>query len=261
MRLPRLQLFELEDLAWFPGTIRDLATDYLHFMQDRFALHKPVVPLVRDLLERSEATQIIDLCSGGGGPVLAIFESLLAAGLQVPITLTDKYPNTEAFSRYAANHPEGIFYRPDSVDATNVPSELTGLRSVFNAFHHFNPLAARAVLESAVQARQPIGIFEIPERSLVMMIPFWFTPLFVAAATPFIRPFRWKRLLWTYPIPLIPLTCWWDGLISQWRAYTVEELLELTHGLDGYDWTAGRVRIGGLIGHVTYLNGIPRESS
>jgi hypothetical protein len=44
--LPRLQLFELEDLRWFPSTIRDLATDYLRFMETRFALHKPVVPLI-----------------------------------------------------------------------------------------------------------------------------------------------------------------------------------------------------------------------
>ena len=110
----------------------------------------------------------------------------------------------------------------------------------------------------AVQAWQPIGIFEIPERSLVMMIPFLFTPLYVAIATPFIRPFHWNRLLWTYLIPLIPLTCWWDGLVSQWRAYTVEDLLELTQSLQVYDWMACRVPIKGLVGHVTYLSGIPR---
>ena len=218
MRLPRLQLFELEDLAWFPHTIRDLATDYLHFMEERFALHKPVVPLLRDQIGRSAATQIVDLCSGGGGPVRAIHESLLAAGLQVHIILTDKFPNIAAFSRLAARHPEGISYRPDSVDATDVPRELAGLRTVFNAFHHFDPQAARSVLESAVGARQPIGIYEIPERRLLMMVPFLFTPFYVALATPFIRPFRWERLLFTYVIPLIPLTCWWDGLISAWRA-------------------------------------------
>jgi hypothetical protein len=261
MRLPRLQLFELEDLAWFPRTIRDLATDYLHFMEEHFALNAPVVPLLREQIERSKVTQIVDLCSGGGGPVRAIYESLLAAGLNVRIVLTDKFPNAAAFSRLAALYPGGISYRPDAIDATNVPRELAGLRTVFNAFHHFDPLAARAVLESAVGARQPIGIYEIPERSLIMMLPFLFTPIYIALATPFIRPFRWKRLLFTYVIPLIPLTCWWDGLISAWRAYTVEELLELTRGLEEYDWRAGQVKIGKWLGHVTYLQGMPRATS
>jgi hypothetical protein len=255
--LPRLQLFELEDLGWFPPTIRDLATDYLHFMETRFALHKPVVPLLRDLLLRSNTTSIVDLCSGGGGPVLAIWEEFLAEGSTLHITLTDKFPNVHAFARLAALHPGGIFFRVDAIDAANVPSELVGVRTFFNAFHHFGPNEARAALESAVKARQPVGIFEIPERSLAMMLPFLFSPLFVALATPFIRPFGWKRLLWTYIVPLIPLTCWWDGLISQWRAYTVAELLALTNGLDGYAWKAGRVRISGKFGHVTFLTGIP----
>jgi len=261
MRLPRLQLFELEDLAWFPRTIRDLATDYLHFMEERFALHAPVVPLLRDLIARSAATQVVDLCSGGGGPVRAIDESLLAGGLKVRIILTDKFPNAAAFSRLAALHPEGISYWPNAVDATDVPGELTGLRTVFNAFHHFDPRAARAVLESAVAARQPIGIYEIPERSLARMLPFLFTPLYVALATPFMRPFRWKRLFWTYVIPMIPLTCWWDGLVSAWRAYTVAELLELTRGLEEFEWSAGKVKIGKSIGHITWLEGLPRAAA
>ena len=64
MPLPRLHLFELEDQPWFPHTIRDFATDYLRFVEAKFALHKPVVPLVRDVLERSGAVQVVDLCSG-----------------------------------------------------------------------------------------------------------------------------------------------------------------------------------------------------
>ena len=260
MSLPRLQMFELEDLSWFPKTIRDLATDYLYFMETRFALHKPVVPLMRHLLEKSGAAHVIDLCSGGGGPVPAIYEALVTEGISVPFTLTDKYPNLSAFRRLSSVHPAGIFHIADSVDATNVPRDLVGLRTMFNSFHHFAPASARSVLECAVEARQPIGIFEIPERAPATIVPLFFTPLFVAIATPFIRPFRWRRLLWTYVFPLVPLTCWWDGLVSQLRAYTVAEMLELTRGLSDYDWTAARVQIGGTPGHLTYLLGIPKAS-
>jgi hypothetical protein len=260
MLLPRLQLFEFEDLAWFPRTIRNLATDYLHFMQTRFALHAAVVPLIRGMLEESEASEVVDLCSGGGGPVLAVYESLVAGGSHIRITLTDRYPNLDAFTRICSLHPPSILYIAESVDARKVPSELKGLRTIFNAFHHFAPQDARSILECAVQSRQPIGIFEIPERGMLTMLSLVLTPVFVILATPFMRPFQWKRLLWTYVIPLIPLVCLWDGEVSQWRAYTVRELLNLTRGLEDFDWTAARVGISRSPGHLTYLLGIPRHS-
>jgi hypothetical protein len=259
MPLPRLQLVELEDLTWFPHTIRDLATDYLQFMETQFALHKPVVPLLRTMLEDSKTSHIVDLCTGAGGPVPAIYQALAADEIHVQFTLTDKFPNITAFQSLSSNYPSGIRYIADPVDATNVPKNLVGLRTMFNAFHHFAPASARMVLENAVQARQPVGIFEIPERSLLMMVPFLFTPIFVALATPFIQPFRWKRLLWTYVVPLIPLTCWWDGLVSACRAYTVAELLAMTHGFDDYDWKADRIAVHGKAGHLTHLLGIPRS--
>jgi len=203
----RVHLFELEDLPWFPQAIRDLATDYLEFLEKRFALHEPIVPLLRDALEKSHATQVVDLCSGGGGPVLRAYEALLAEGISVPFTLTDKYPNLPAFCGLSELHSGGILYVADSVDATTVPQDMEGLRTMFNAFHHFAPESARCVLKCAVEAGQPIGIFEIPERSPLTMFPLLFTPIFVAVATPFIRPFWWRRLLWTYLIRLVPLTC------------------------------------------------------
>jgi hypothetical protein len=59
---------------------------------------------------------------------------------------------------------------------------------MFNAFHHFVPQDARSTLECAVHARQPIGIFEIPERALVTMLSMVFTPALVILATHFMRP-------------------------------------------------------------------------
>ncbi len=258
MPLPRLQLFELEDFPWFPPVIRDLATDYLHFIEKRFHLHQPVLPLLRRGLEKSGLSSVVDLCSGAGGPVLALYEDLLAEGVGVRFTLTDKYPNLNAFQRLIRMHPSGIACVKESVDGANVPPDLKGFRTMFNAFHHFDPRAGRAVLTCAVNAGQPIGIFEIPERSFATMVPLLFTPLFVAVATPFIRPFQWRRLLWTYVLPLVPLTCWWDGLVSQLRAYTVSELKELAKEAGDYDWEANRIPIGVTPGHVTYLLGFPR---
>jgi hypothetical protein len=260
--IPRLHLVELEDQSWFPDVIRNLATDYLQFMEARMKLHLPVVPLLAEALRESRAGTVIDLCAGGGGPVVALQEELAQAGVPMRFILTDKYPNLPAFARLEQQHAGIEGYR-QPVDAAAVPRTLEGFRTIFNAFHHFRPTHARAVLQSAVSARQPIGVFEIPERTLPMVIATMvFTPIIVLLVTPFVRPFRWERLVFTYLIPLVPLTCFWDGLVSQLRAYTPEELRSLAYrlGAVGYTWSTGKTKVPGLPAHVTYLIGQPRAT-
>jgi hypothetical protein len=97
MPIPRARLFELEDQPWFPAVVRDLATDYLHFMEARFALHRPVVPLLADALRATGAARAVDLCSGGAGPIPGLQKELAAEGLAVRFTLTHRFPNLTAF--------------------------------------------------------------------------------------------------------------------------------------------------------------------
>jgi hypothetical protein len=99
--LPRLHLFELEDQPWFPATIRDLATDYIHFLGTKFALHVPAVPLMAEALRLTGATQVVDLCAGAGGPIAALLQALAADGITPHVTLTDRFPNVRAFQRAA----------------------------------------------------------------------------------------------------------------------------------------------------------------
>jgi len=145
--------------------------------------------------------------------VLAAHEALMECGMDCPFTLTEKYPNLQAFRRLSALHPTGIFFDAQPVDATTVPRELAGLRTMFNAFHHFPPESAPRVLECAVEARQPIAIFEIPDRRIAGILPLILTPLFVALATPAIRPFG--GMVWFLSFAPIPLRrCWNSRMVS-----------------------------------------------
>jgi hypothetical protein len=260
--IPRLHLFELEDQPWFPAVVRDLATDYLQFVQARFHLHRAAGHLLAGALRATGSERVVDLCSGGGGPVAALSEALAADGVQVVFTLTDRFPNLQAFRRRAEERPGAIAFAAEAVDARAVPDTLRGFRTLFNAFHHFRPAEGAAVLGDAVRARQPIGIFEIPDRTAGTLLPILvLTPLMVLLATPFIRPVSWGRLIWTYIVPLVPLTCWWDGVVSQLRAYTPAELEELTRALPaGYRWHSGKVPLGSAPGALTYLLGYPEGS-
>jgi hypothetical protein len=260
MSFPRIHVFEFEDQRWFPTIIRDLATDYLSFIQATFRLEGPIIDLLMEALRKTGCRRIIDLCSGSGGPLLSIQAELAAAGLKTHVILTDRFPNLPAFQNARQSRRE-ISFISESVDAKAVPSELEGFRTIFNSFHHFAKADAAKILRRAVEARQPIGIFEYPERSgTIILLTLVLTPLLTWVFTPFIRPFRLHRLFFTYLIPLVPFVCWWDGVVSHLRAYTADELAMLATEVKAasYEWRAGKLKLPGLPGHLTHLLGLPR---
>lgn len=254
----RIQFFEIEDQDWCPALIRDAMTDFLQFALHVGNSYAPVAPLLRDAVARSGAARIVDLCSGGGGPWLRLINELERLGPAPPVTLTDRFPNREALERARSRSGGRLDYHPVPVDATRLPADLAGFRTLFTAFHHFPPEAGRAILADAARHRQGIGVFEITQRSAKSLLATALSPLLVLLATPAIRPFRWSRLLFTYLIPVIPLAVLFDGILSCLRTWSPAELLALTDGLagDGYTWTAGVVRGAGPV-PVTYLLGCP----
>src|SRR5438105_1164059 len=197
----RRHLVELEDLPWWPRVFRDAATDYLVTALRHARTYRGLVPRLVAALERTGTRGITDLCSGGGGPWADLLPALRAAGADVSLCLTDKYPNTRALGRLAAAVP-GVRYEPEPVGATDVPPHLAGFRTLFTAFHHFRPAEARAILAAAVRDRQGIAVAEATSRTPGALALMLLVPLAVWVLTPAIRPFRWSRLFWTYVVPV-----------------------------------------------------------
>lgn len=256
----RRQWIELHDQPWFPKSIRDLVTDTLQFFWNFFDFYGPIATRLRYALEESGTRRILDLCSGGGGPWLSLARKLKDGHpFPLEICLTDRFPNPEAFE-HAKNLPDTkIVFHAGAVDATQVPANLDGFRTLFTSFHHFPPEGAQAILEDAVNHRRGVGIFEVARRDWLTIFLVFFMAVMTFAVVPFIRPFRWSRLLWTYVVPVLPFILLFDGVISCLRAYTPPELLAFTHGLseDGYRWEAGEAENGWMPVPVTYLIGYP----
>jgi hypothetical protein len=258
--MKRFHLFEFHDLRWFPSAWRNVLTDVIAYFAVRFGLYQPIVPRLKAILKTMQCRRVVDLCSGAGGPVLSVLEELGDDdGQPITITLTDKYPNVPALRRLAAKSSGRISYSEAPVDATNVPEELMGFRTLFASFHHFEVNAAREILRDAVRRNQGIGVFEFTERNFLIWVPALLVcPVLVWLVTPFIRPFSWQRLLWTYAIPIWMLAGFWDGVVSCLRTYSPQELRDLTAdlGTDNYSWEVGRVRSVGAF-RITYLLGGP----
>jgi hypothetical protein len=253
----RLHLFELEDQPWFPAVIRDAGTGYISKIMAMLSMLDGALPHLLVAIKASKQTQIIDLCSGAGGPAELMAKALAEAGHECHVTCTDLFPNHSALAYTAARSQGRVTVEPRNVDATAVPPDLKGVRTLFNAFHHFQPPVARRILEDAVESGQPIAIFEVVGRQLHTIAGIGGVPFAVMMLLPLVRPFRWLWLPLTYLIPIIPAFVLWDGLVSCLRVYDPRELRELVQGLDTYDWDAGSFPLK-VPGTGTYLIGIPK---
>jgi hypothetical protein len=256
----RIHFIEFHDQPWFPSSTRDYITDALQFGFDRFKVYAPIAPLLQRALDSKQNATIVDMCSGGGGPWLDLSKRLAPSTSAkdsgaLHIYLTDKYPNLEAFQKISAASGGAVRFYSASVDATNVPRELKGLRTMFSTFHHFRPAEAQAILQDAVHAREGIGIFEVARRapSTIVMTCVFVLMLFVG--TLWMRPFRWPRLFWTYLVPIIPLVLLFDGVVSCLRTYRPEDLREIVADLNAndYRWEIGEHSVGRA--PITYLIG------
>lgn len=255
----RVPLSELEDQPWFPAALRRAITAYLRLVVKLTRQVRPVVPALAAMLDRTGESRILDLCSGSGAVAGEIASRLAAGGRTTRITLSDLYPDVESMRAVAQESGGLLDVHPRPLDATDVPDEMPGLRTMFNAFHHFDPPAARAILAAAARSRRPVAIIEFLEQTPFSLLGVLFSPLLVFALAPLLRPLRWQTLALTYLVPVIPLVVLWDGVASWARLYSVRELEELAASTSatGYRWQAGRWRIGPV--HVTYLLGQPVE--
>lgn len=271
MPVTRRPWFELHDQPWFPAFLRDLVTQALEAVWNDLNTYRPIAPLLRQALHQSAATRIVDLCSGGGGPWLSLYPEIApaappatssAASPQIPtgtpslhVLLTDLYPSRRLLRQPL---PPALAARPEPVDATCLPPDLTGFRTLFSAFHHFGPAAAQAMLADAFRRREGIAIFEGARRSPLTLALVAGVPLVALKCAALARPFRWRRFLFTWLLPVVPAILYIDGVLSCLRSYSLGDLRELTRPLAApdYQWHIGdapgpRIPIRYLIGTPT----------
>ena len=257
--MKRLHLFEFEDQRWLPDFLRNYVTDFLQFISNKAKIYKPIVPIIEKGLILSGTNKIIDLGSGGGGGIVWLNQELIKNTKDLKIVLTDLYPNLSAF-KYTQSQADNFEYIEEPVDARNVPSELRGLRTQFLSFHHFKPNDAKKILQNAINSGNSIAIFESQERSFASIFAMLLSPLSVLLTTPFIKPFKLGRLLFTYIIPIVPILILWDGVVSSLRTYSVKEMNELVNSLkdsETYNWEINKVKNG--VNVILYLLGTKKR--
>jgi hypothetical protein len=249
--MKRLQLVEIADQNWCPPFLRRAVTDFLATVASRTGIYQPTIDVIKRAMERSRSKNLVVLCAGSGGGIVDVAKEL---PIGTRIVLTDLRPYNGLPTPASA-----MTYDSRSTDARRIPIDLHGARVVYGSFHHFNPAEARAILESAVMAGEPIAIFEATERSLRGIATCLFIPLLVLIVMPLTKPVRILSIVLTYLIPVLPVIIFWDGFVSSLRSYTQSELQAFTRDLSAYQWETGSLS-GPHRERISYLLGVPKEA-
>ncbi len=100
----RIEMHEIHDLPTFPAPLRDLVTDGMQALWNFGNTYQPILSRLMASMKRARTREVLDLCSGGGGPWLRLVrEPELQADHGIAIRLTDKYPNQSAFERASSS--------------------------------------------------------------------------------------------------------------------------------------------------------------
>ena len=241
MPLPRLQLFEFNDAPWAPPTLREAVVETLSRGLTWGRILRGLAGPFSTFLDRTGATEVLDLCAGAGGPATILAAELRRAGRKPPrFLLTDLHPHPETWEALQARDPEAIGFVPESVDATAIPPSLAAGRvhMIVNALHHLPPELAGAVLRGACAEGPGVFVAEVFERNPLRFFPMAPTLFAAGAANPWLaHRSRWIKLLL---LPILMFVGPWDGLVSTMRVYTEEELRSMVAPLgDAFEWSYG----------------------
>jgi ubiquinone/menaquinone biosynthesis C-methylase UbiE len=207
-------LKELEDYNWFPNMLRKFQLEFIGSLVNWFGFYKPIVPLAKNLLENAKTNAVIDLCSGSGEPAIYLQKKIAN---NFVTTLTDKFPQKKSST-------SSLSYLQQSIDVLNIMPEKEKLYTMYNAFHHFDDEQQRNILQKFSTNQSSILIVEI-------LTPSFFTFLNVIFSgtigqlllTPFVKPFSFWRLFFTYVIPINIFTVVYDGIISVIKSKSVKQ--------------------------------------
>jgi polyphosphate kinase 2 len=244
--------------------LRDTIVETLSRSLDWGGFLRPLAPVIDDFLSASGTREVLDLCAGAGGPAIILSDEAERLGLSPPrFLMTDLFPRVPIWTEARQQHPHSIDFVAEPVDATCITPSLSEGRAriIVNAFHHFRPDLASAILRDAVDKQAPIFISESFERNPTGALPLIPIGIPSLLATPLLSPGdRLAKAAWTWLTPIGLAAGAWDAIISTLRVYSEGDLRDLVAPFGrGYQWTYGTYDYP-FGGRGCYFHGLPSKA-
>ena len=242
-------LKELEDYNWFPKILRRWQTEFIGSVAIWTNLYKPLVPVLNKMIAANRIISLQDCCSGSGTPAMYIHKQL---AVQLPMLLTDKYPDESFENKPPAN------YSIHSADVLQMQPAENILYTMYNAFHHFSVEHQQDILQKMAANKTPFLFAELLEPGFINISKIFFTTTLGQIFTaPFVQPFSLSRLFFTYIVPVNLFTITYDGIISVIKSKTAKQYKILVENISTPNYTITVNKVNNIKGNVIYIKGEP----
>jgi hypothetical protein len=229
-----MNLKELEDYAWFPETLRRLQSETIGRLVQLLGVLQKLPATAGDLLKERPYVKITDLCSGSGWPALYMQKHLK---INLPMELTDKYPFSGLVS-------DTVQYRLEPLDVLQLVPQPDCFYTMYNAFHHFSTSEKLLLLQNFRNAGASLLVAEILQPGILSLLKVLLAgTIGTLLVAPFIKPFRFIRLLFTCIIPVNLLTVLTDGIISVFKSKTVQQYKKMLGPVQSENYTISVSRL------------------
>ena len=213
---------ELEDYKWFPSVLRNFQTEFIGYIVVVFDVYDVFIDYLNKL--KLPTLPMKDLCSGSGQPAISIFNK---SNCFSSLSLSDKFPNE------LNNGARKIFNEIRRDDVLEVEFKNGTYYTMFNSFHHFSDDDKLKIAHRISQSGSAAFFVEILEPTLLCFLKVLFITIVGSLLfTPFVKPFSYSRLFFTYIVPINLITVSYDGLMSVFKSRSIKQYQKLFSASD-----------------------------
>ena len=242
---------ELEDYNWFPQMFRKFQMEFIGSMIQWASIYQPLITLTNATLNENKVSTIVDLCSGSGLPAIYLQKHL---SNNCNTVLSDKFPD-KGFVNTSS-----IIYLKETTDVLLLEPKPATCYTMYNALHHFSDNDKVAIINKLRIANAPFIFAEILEPNLLTLLKIIFTTTVLQLlTTPFVQPFSFLRLFFTYVVPINLFTITYDGVISVFKSRTVEQYKNLVVPFSNKNLEITVNKISSWKSVVIYIKGNPKK--
>ena len=258
----RIHYFEIHDFNLCPSFIRNWGTNIIKLNYSmpitrngtKTNTINEIIPYITDVLDKCNASILLDLCSGTGGPCPELQQHLNKQtnsnnnGTKlITIIMSDLYPVVKDWENLC-KEIDNLSYIGEPMNALKISSKIemkssnkNKVRSMFACMHHFTSNQVEQILNDVIDANDGFFALEVFNNEFIEYLVaniVLFIPILPLIRTFQIKPFPWKAFV-SFPI------CNWiwihDSFVSFARLHKKESWLELANKCSAnknkkYEW-------------------------